>query len=109
MTHSSGPRKTANLSDSVHQQLNMHAIAAGAVGVGMLRSFRLHFAFALLLMLTCAQFTIAQVQPVRAARSKDTWANSRPAAECSSLAGCRHSSSLFQHLQDAAQRRATCV
>jgi len=29
-------RKTVNLSDSVHQQVNMYAIAAGAAGVGML-------------------------------------------------------------------------
>jgi hypothetical protein len=36
MKHSSGPRKTANLSESVHQQLNAYAIAAGAAGVGML-------------------------------------------------------------------------
>jgi len=33
---SSRPRKTANLSESVHQHLNMYAIAAGAAGVGML-------------------------------------------------------------------------
>jgi hypothetical protein len=36
MKHSSGPRKTANLSESVHQQLNMYGVAAGAAGVGML-------------------------------------------------------------------------
>jgi hypothetical protein len=36
MKRSSGPRKTANLSESVHQHLNMYAIAAGAAGVGML-------------------------------------------------------------------------
>jgi hypothetical protein len=36
MKRSSGPRKTANLSESVHQQLNMYAIAASAAGVGML-------------------------------------------------------------------------
>jgi hypothetical protein len=37
MKRSSGPRKTAsNLSESVHQQLNMYALAAGAAGVGML-------------------------------------------------------------------------
>jgi hypothetical protein len=36
MKRSSGPRKTAsNLSESIHQQLNMYAIAAGAAGVGM--------------------------------------------------------------------------
>jgi hypothetical protein len=36
MKRSSGPRKTAsNLSESVHQQLNMYAIAAGAAGVGV--------------------------------------------------------------------------
>jgi hypothetical protein len=29
-------RKTANLSDSIHQQLNMYALAAGAAGVGIL-------------------------------------------------------------------------
>jgi hypothetical protein len=33
---SSGPRKTANLSDSVHPQLNMYAIAATAAGAGVL-------------------------------------------------------------------------
>jgi hypothetical protein len=31
-----GPRKTANLSDSIHHQLNMYALAAGAAGVGLL-------------------------------------------------------------------------
>jgi hypothetical protein len=36
MKHSFGPRKTANLSDSVQQQLNKYALAAGAAGVGML-------------------------------------------------------------------------
>jgi hypothetical protein len=36
MTRSSRPRKTANLSDSVHHQLNMYALAASAASVGML-------------------------------------------------------------------------
>jgi hypothetical protein len=36
MNRSSTPRKTACLSKSVHQQLNMYAIAAGAAGVGVL-------------------------------------------------------------------------
>jgi hypothetical protein len=36
MKRSSGPRKTANLSESIHQQLNMYALAAGAAGVGVL-------------------------------------------------------------------------
>jgi hypothetical protein len=36
MTRSSRPRKTANLSDSVQQQLTMYAFAAGAAGVGVL-------------------------------------------------------------------------
>jgi len=36
MTRPSRPRKTADLSDSIHQQLNMYAVAAGAAGVGML-------------------------------------------------------------------------
>jgi hypothetical protein len=36
MKRSSGPRKTVNLSESVHQQLNMYAIAAGAAGVSVL-------------------------------------------------------------------------
>jgi hypothetical protein len=36
MQRSSGPRKTANLSDSIHHQLNMYALAASAAGVGML-------------------------------------------------------------------------
>ena len=36
MKRSSGPRKTANLSESIHQQLNMYAVAARAAGVGML-------------------------------------------------------------------------
>jgi hypothetical protein len=36
MTRSSGPRKTANLTDSVHHQLNMYALAATAAGVGVL-------------------------------------------------------------------------
>jgi hypothetical protein len=35
MQRSSGPRKTANLSKSVHQQLNMYALAMSAAGVGM--------------------------------------------------------------------------
>jgi hypothetical protein len=36
MKHSSGPRKTADLSKSLHQQLNMYAVAASAAGVGAL-------------------------------------------------------------------------
>jgi hypothetical protein len=36
MKHSFGPRKRANLSDSVQQQLNKYALAAGAAGVGVL-------------------------------------------------------------------------
>jgi hypothetical protein len=32
MKHFSRPRKTANLSESVHQQLNMYALAASATG-----------------------------------------------------------------------------
>jgi hypothetical protein len=36
MKRSSGPRKTANLSESIHQQLNMYAFAAGAGGLGAL-------------------------------------------------------------------------
>ena len=36
MKRSSGPRKTAKLSASFHQRLNMYALAAGAAGVGML-------------------------------------------------------------------------
>jgi hypothetical protein len=36
MTHPSGPRKTANLSNSVHRQLNLYAIGATAAGVGIL-------------------------------------------------------------------------
>ncbi len=36
MKRSSGPRKTANLSESIHQQLNMYALAASAAGVGVL-------------------------------------------------------------------------
>jgi hypothetical protein len=36
MKRLSGPRKTANLSDSVHHRLNMYALAAGAAGVGVL-------------------------------------------------------------------------
>jgi len=36
MNHSSGPRKTANLSKSTHQQLTMYALAASAAGVTLL-------------------------------------------------------------------------
>jgi hypothetical protein len=36
MEPSSASRTAANLSNSVHQQLNMYALAAGAAGVGML-------------------------------------------------------------------------
>jgi hypothetical protein len=36
MKRSSGPRKTANLSESVHQRLNMYAMSAAAAGVGLL-------------------------------------------------------------------------
>jgi hypothetical protein len=36
MKRSSGSRKTANLSDSVHHQLNMYTLSAGAAGVGLL-------------------------------------------------------------------------
>jgi hypothetical protein len=36
MRRSSGPRRTANLSESVNRHLNMYALAAGAAGVSML-------------------------------------------------------------------------
>ena len=36
MKRSSGPRKTTDLSESVHQQLNMYVLAASAAGVGLL-------------------------------------------------------------------------
>ena len=36
MKHSLRPRKPANLPESVHHQLNIHALAASAAGVGML-------------------------------------------------------------------------
>ena len=36
MKRSSGPRKTASLSESTNRQLNKYALAAGAAGVGML-------------------------------------------------------------------------
>jgi len=36
MTHSSRPRQASRISDSLHQQLNMYALAAGAAGVGTL-------------------------------------------------------------------------
>jgi hypothetical protein len=36
MKHSPRPRKKANLSESIYQQLNMYVLAAGAAGVGML-------------------------------------------------------------------------
>jgi hypothetical protein len=36
MKHSSRPRNTAHLSESVHQQLNMYTLAAGAAGVSLL-------------------------------------------------------------------------
>jgi hypothetical protein len=36
MQRPSGPRKTANLSESVHQQLNTYALAASAAGVSLL-------------------------------------------------------------------------
>jgi hypothetical protein len=36
MKHSPGPRKTAHLSESVHQQLNMYAIAAVAAAVSFI-------------------------------------------------------------------------
>ena len=36
MKRSSGPRKTANLSESTNRQLNKYALAAGAAGVGLL-------------------------------------------------------------------------
>jgi hypothetical protein len=36
MKRRSGPRKTANLSASIHHQLEMYALAAGSAGVGML-------------------------------------------------------------------------
>jgi hypothetical protein len=35
MNRSSGPCKTANLPDSIHQQLNMYALAASVAGVGI--------------------------------------------------------------------------
>ena len=40
MKHSSRPRATAELSDSLHHRLNSYALAAGAAGVGMLASAR---------------------------------------------------------------------
>jgi hypothetical protein len=36
MKRSSGPRRTTNLPDSLHQQLNLYALAAGAAGVSLL-------------------------------------------------------------------------
>src|SRR5580704_3243409 len=36
MQRSTGPRKTAKLSESTQQRLNMYALVAGAAGVGML-------------------------------------------------------------------------
>jgi hypothetical protein len=36
MKRTSGPRKSANLSESTQRQLNMYALAAGAAGVGIL-------------------------------------------------------------------------
>jgi hypothetical protein len=36
MTPLSSPRKTVRLSESIHHQLNMYALAAGAAGVGLL-------------------------------------------------------------------------
>jgi hypothetical protein len=36
MTRSSGPRKAADLSEPIHRQLNMYALAATAAGVGTL-------------------------------------------------------------------------
>src|SRR5271170_1038453 len=36
MQRSSRPRKTADLSELIHQRLNMYALAAGAAGVGIL-------------------------------------------------------------------------
>ena len=36
MRRSTGPRKTANLSDSIQKRLNMYVLVAGATGVGML-------------------------------------------------------------------------
>jgi hypothetical protein len=36
MKRSSGPRKTANLSESIHQQLNMYAISATTAGASLL-------------------------------------------------------------------------
>jgi len=36
MKRSPGPRKTVNLSESFHRQLNMYALAAGAAGVSLL-------------------------------------------------------------------------
>jgi hypothetical protein len=36
MKRSSGPSKTANLSESIHHQLNVYALAASAAGVGAL-------------------------------------------------------------------------
>jgi hypothetical protein len=38
MKRSAHPRKTANLSDSFHHQLNLYALAASAAGVGVLAS-----------------------------------------------------------------------
>jgi hypothetical protein len=37
MNRPSGPRKTANPSESIHQQLSMYAFAASATGVGCWR------------------------------------------------------------------------
>jgi hypothetical protein len=36
MQGSSRPRKTANLSESIHHQLSMYTLAAGAAGVSLL-------------------------------------------------------------------------
>ena len=41
MNRPSRPRKTANLSESIHQQLNRYAFAATAAGVGVLDEYSL--------------------------------------------------------------------
>src|ERR1700679_2216190 len=61
MKRSSGPRKTANLSESVHHKLNVYALAAGAAGVGILASAPPSEAK---VVYTAAQITIPGFTPV---------------------------------------------
>ena len=52
---------------------------------------------------------LERASPDRGAESTGTWGSNNPGEECSSLAGCRRSSSPSQYPPSGSRRCATCV